>query len=134
MIAHESAEKGEALTADKLSEIFLGLNVKYYGDVVDENDAVKVEWARIPHFYNSFYVYKYATGISAATALASQILAEGAPAVKRYVNFLSSGSSRYSIDLLKGAGVDLSSPEAIKSALNVFTDYLDQFETLLNKK
>jgi oligoendopeptidase F len=134
MIAHEAAEKGEALTADKLSEIFLGLNVKYYGDVVDENDAVKVEWARIPHFYNSFYVYKYATGISAATALASQILAEGAPAVKRYVNFLSSGSSRYSIDLLKGAGVDLSSPEAIKSALNVFTDYLDQFETLLNKK
>ena len=65
MIAHEAAEKGEALTADKLSEIFLDLNRKYYGDVVDDNDAVQVEWARIPHFYNSFYVYKYATGISA---------------------------------------------------------------------
>lgn len=131
MLAHEAAEKGEALTADKLSEIFLALNVKYYGDVVEPNDAVKIEWARIPHFYNSFYVYKYATGISAATALASQILAEGKPAVARYIEFLSSGSSRYSIDLLKGAGVDLSSPDAVKSALNVFTDYLDQFEKLL---
>jgi oligoendopeptidase F len=134
MIAHEAAEKGEALTADKLNEIFLDLNRKYYGDVVDDNDAVKVEWARIPHFYNSFYVYKYATGISAATALASQILSEGAPAVKRYVGFLSSGSSKYSIDLLKGAGVDLSSPKAIKSALDVFKDYLDQFEQLLDAK
>jgi len=134
MLAHEAAEKGEALTADKLSEIFLDLNRKYYGDVVDDNDAVKVEWARIPHFYNSFYVYKYATGISAATALASQILTEGAPAVKRYVNFLSSGSSKYSIDLLKGAGVDLSSPQAIKSALDVFKDYLDQFEQLRGAK
>jgi oligoendopeptidase F len=134
MLAHEAAEKGEALTADKLSEIFLDLNRKYYGDVVDDNDAVKVEWARIPHFYNSFYVYKYATGISAATALASQILSEGAPAVKRYVGFLSSGSSKYSIDLLKGAGVDLSSPKAIKSALDVFKDYLDQFEQLLDQK
>jgi len=133
MIAHEAAENGEALTADKLSEIFLDLNRQYYGDVVEENDAVKIEWARIPHFYNSFYVYKYATGISAATALASQILAEGAPAVKRYVRFLSSGSSKYSIDLLKGAGVDLSSAKAIKSALNVFKDYLDQFEGLIEK-
>ncbi len=131
MLAHEAAEKGEALTADKLSEIFLDLNVKYYGEVVDPDDAVKVEWARIPHFYNSFYVYKYATGISAATALASGILAQGAPEVKKYVKFLSSGSSKYSIDLLKGAGVDLSSSKAIKSALDVFKDYLDQFEALL---
>jgi oligoendopeptidase F len=122
-----------ALTADKLSEIFLDLNRKYYGDVVDENDAVKIEWARIPHFYNSFYVYKYATGISAATALASQITSEGAPAVKRYVNFLSSGSSKYSIDLLKGAGVDLSQPQAVESALKVFEDYLNQFEKLIEK-
>jgi len=134
MLAHQAAENGEALTADKLSQIFLDLNVKYYGDVVDANDAVKVEWARIPHFYNSFYVYKYATGISAATALASGILAQGAPAVKKYVKFLSSGSSRYSIDLLKGAGVDLSSSKAIKSALDVFKDYLDQFEALLNRQ
>jgi oligoendopeptidase F len=133
LLAHEAAENGVALTADKLSEIFLDLNRKYYGDVVDENDAVKIEWARIPHFYNSFYVYKYATGISAATALASQITSEGAPAVKRYVNFLSSGSSKYSIDLLKGAGVDLSQPQAVESALKVFEDYLNQFEKLLEK-
>lgn len=133
LLAHEAAEKGVALTADKLSEIFLELNRKYYGDVVDENDAVKIEWARIPHFYTSFYVYKYATGISAATALASQIVGEGAPAVKRYVNFLSSGSSKYSIDLLKGAGVDLSKPQAVESALKVFEDYLNQFEKLMAK-
>ena len=96
MIAHEAAEKGEALTADKLSEIFLDLNRKYYGDVVDDNDAVQVEWARIPHFYNSFYVYKYATGISAATALASQILSEGAPAVARYTGGEFAGRILYS--------------------------------------
>ncbi|OPZ89772.1 MAG: Oligoendopeptidase F, plasmid [bacterium ADurb.Bin425] len=131
MLAHEAAEKGEALTADKLSEIFLDLNRKYYGDVVDDNDAVKVEWARIPHFYNSFYVYKYATGISAATALSAQILKEGQPAVDRYLKFLSGGCSDFSINLLQGAGVDLSSPDAIKSALDVFTSYLDQLEALI---
>ena len=134
MLAHEAAERGEALTADKLSEIFLDLNKKYYGDCVADDDPVKIEWARIPHFYTSFYVYKYATGISAATALASQIVSEGAPAVKRYVNFLSSGSSKYSIDLLQGAGVDLSKPQAVEAALKVFEDYLNQFEKLLEKK
>ena len=107
------------------------MNKKYYGAVVDDNDAVKVEWARIPHFYNSFYVYKYATGISAATALSAQILKEGQPAVDRYLKFLSGGCSDYSINLLKGAGVDLSSPDAIKSALDVFTAYLDQLEELI---
>lgn len=130
MLAHEAAERGEALTADKLSEIFLDLNKKYYGSCVADDDPVKIEWARIPHFYNSFYVYKYATGISAATALSAQILAEGKPAVDRYLKFLSGGCSDFSINLLKGAGVDLSSPDAIKSALDVFTGYLDQLEAL----
>lgn len=133
MKAHALAEEGVALTADKLSEIFLELNKLYYGDVVTDNDPVKVEWARIPHFYSSFYVYKYATGISAATALASQIIAEGQPAVDRYLKFLSSGSSDSSINLLKGAGVDLSSPQAISSALDVFGQYLDKFEELVNE-
>ena len=133
MKAHALAEEGVALTADKLSEIFLELNKLYYGDVVAEDDPVKIEWARIPHFYSSFYVYKYATGISAATALASQIIAEGKPAVDRYLQFLSSGSSKSSIDLLKGAGVDLSSSKAISSALDVFGQYLDKFEQLVNE-
>lgn len=131
MLAHEAAERGEALTADRLSEIFLDLNKKYYGDCVADDDPVKIEWARIPHFYNSFYVYKYATGISAATALSAQILKEGQPAVDRYLKFLSGGCSDFSINLLQGAGVDLSSPDAIKSALDVFTSYLDQLEALI---
>jgi oligoendopeptidase F len=133
MKAHALAEEGEALTADKLSQIFLELNRLYYGDVVSEDDPVKIEWARIPHFYSSFYVYKYATGISAATALASQIMNEGKPAVDRYLKFLSSGSSQSSINLLKGAGVDLSKPKAISSALDVFGQYLDRFEKLIDQ-
>jgi len=131
MQAHALAEEGVALTADKLSEIFLALNHRYYGDVADQDDPVKIEWARIPHFYSSFYVYKYATGISAATALASQIMAEGKPAVDRYLKFLSSGSSDSSINLLKGAGSDLSSPETISAALDVFEQYLQKFENLV---
>jgi len=130
MKAHALAEEGVALTADKLSEIFLELNRLYYGDVVAEDDPVKIEWARIPHFYSSFYVYKYATGISAATALASKIMSDGKPAVDRYLKFLSSGSSDSSINLLKKAGVDLSSPKTISSALDVFAQYLDRFEKL----
>jgi oligoendopeptidase F len=133
MKAHALAEQNVALTADKLSEIFLDLNKQYYGDVVADDDPVAVEWARIPHFYSSFYVYKYATGISAATALAAGILNEGKPALDRYLKFLSSGSSDTSINLLKGAGVDLSNPKAISSALDVFADYLDQFEKLVNE-
>jgi oligoendopeptidase F len=133
MKAHALAEQGVALTADKLSEIFLELNKLYYGDVVADDDPVAIEWARIPHFYSSFYVYKYATGISAATALASQILSEGKPALDRYLKFLSGGSSDSSINLLKGAGVDLSSPKAISSALDVFADYLNQFEKLVDE-
>jgi oligoendopeptidase F len=130
-LAHEQAEQGQALTADNLSDIFLGLNKKYYGDIVTEDDAVKIEWARIPHFYNSFYVYKYATGISAATALSRMILEEGKPAVERYLRFLSSGSSNYSINLLQDAGVDLAKPVSINEALKVFESYLQQFEELL---
>ena len=85
-------------------------------------------WSRIPHFYRSFYVYQYATGISAATALASGILKEGQPAVDRYLNFLKSGSSDYSINLLKGAGVDMSTPAPIQAAFDAFATYLDLFE------
>lgn len=94
------------------------------------DDAIEIEWARIPHFYSSFYVYQYATGISAATALAKQIVSEGQPAVLRYLGFLSSGSSDYSIELLKKAGVDLSSPQPIQDALDTFSKYVDEFDSL----
>jgi len=128
--AHAKAEAGEALTPELLSAIFRGLNDKYYGPVVTVDDEIDIEWARIPHFYSSFYVYQYATGISASAALASQILSEGAPAVARYKRFLSSGSSDYSINLLRDAGVDLSTPQPIQAALDTFGKYLDELEAL----
>jgi hypothetical protein len=111
--AHARAEGGESLTPELLCQIFKGLNGQYYGPEVTVDELIENEWARIPHFYSSYYVYQYATGISAAAALASQILAEGAPARDRYLSFLSSGSSDYSIALLRGAGVDLSTPQPV---------------------
>lgn len=129
--AHERAEAGEALTHEVLCKIFKDLNDRFYGAEVHVDQLIENEWMRIPHFYSSFYVYQYATGISAATALARQIVSEGEPAVQRYLRFLSSGSSRYSIDLLREAGVDLSSPAPIQQALDTFAEYLDEFEKLV---
>lgn len=130
-IAHEKAESGEALTADKLSEIHYELNKKYHGPGVNVDNEIAIEWARIPHFYRSFYVYKYATGMSAAVALSQRILSEGQPAVDRYLQFLSRGSSMYSIDLLRDAGVDVSTPQPVLSALDRFEKRLDEMEKLL---
>lgn len=130
-IAHERAEAGEALTADLLSEIHYDLNKLYYGKSIVVDEDVAIEWARIPHFYSSFYVYKYATGISAANALSQQIIHEGQPAVDRYLNFLSKGGSDYSINLLRDAGVDMTSREPVRQALHMFGTRLDQMEALL---
>lgn len=130
-IAHEKAEAGQALTPDVLCGIHRELNEKYYAPAVELDDMIGIEWARIPHFYSSFYVYQYATGISTALSLAQQIVSEGEPAVKRYLKFLSSGSSDYSINLLRDAGVDLSTPAPIQQAFDAFAGYLDQFEELL---
>ncbi len=129
-IIHEKAEQGESLTPQLLSQVYYDLNVLYYGkDMVVDKD-IEMEWARIPHFYNSFYVYKYATGFSAATSFAKQILDEGEPAVERYLGFLKSGGSDYSINILKRAGVDMSSTEPIKQGMSVFKDLLEQMESL----
>lgn len=129
-IIHETAEQGESLTPQAFSQIYYDLNLKYYGEdmVVDKN--IEMEWARIPHFYSSFYVYKYATGFSAATSFSKQILDEGQSAVDRYLGFLKSGGSDYSINILNHAGVDMSSPQPIKQAMSVFKDLLDQMEAL----
>lgn len=127
---HEKVENGEALTADSLSDYYADLNKKYYGDGVVADDDIALEWARIPHFYSAFYVYQYATGISAAEALSQQVLKEGAPAVERYLRFLSTGSSRYSIDQLRDAGVDMAGPGPVRSALKVFSGLLDEMENL----
>ncbi len=132
-IIHAKAEEGEALTPQLLSQIYYDLNVQYYGkDMVVDKD-IEMEWARIPHFYTSFYVYKYATGFSAATSFAKQILDEGKPAVDRYLGFLKSGGSDYSINILKKAGVDMSSPEPIRQAMSVFQGLIEQMEQLTAK-
>jgi oligoendopeptidase F len=128
---HSRAEQGEPLTADTLSAMYRAINQKYYGGVAVVDDLTDIEWARIPHFYSSFYVYQYATGISAASSLVQQILHEGKPAVDRYLKFLSSGSSDYSIELLKKAGVDMTSPEPIRQALQLFDAHLTQMEELI---
>lgn len=129
-IIHEKAEQGEALTPQELSKIYYDLNVQYYGNDMVVDKDIEMEWARIPHFYTSFYVYKYATGFSAATSFAKQITEEGAPAVERYLGFLKSGGSDYSINILKKAGVDMSSPEPIRQAMSVFEGLIAQMEQL----
>lgn len=127
------AENGEALTADLLDSMWHDLNVKYYGPQMVVDKALNAEWSRIPHFYYNFYVYQYVTGFSAANALAYQILNEGEPARARYVNFLKSGGSDYSIDLLKKAGVDMSSPEPVKITIQRFERMMDELEKLLQE-
>jgi oligoendopeptidase F len=132
-LIHQKLQNNEALTADLLTQEYYALNKKYFGDediVIDEE--IGLEWARIPHFYYNYYVYQYATGFSAATALCKQILEEGEPAVKRYIDFLSSGSSDYPIEVLKKAGVDMASADPIKNACKVFEEKLSELEQLLS--
>lgn len=128
---HDQAEAGVPLTADAMSEWYFELNKKYFGDQIVIDEEIAMEWARIPHFYMNFYVYQYATGYSAATALAKQILDEGEPAVTRFVDYLKAGNSDYPIEVLKKAGVDMTSPEPIQQALNVFEETLNELEALL---
>ena len=128
---YSQAEQGEPLTADTLTAMYTALNQTYYGAETVIDDLIGIEWARIPHFYYNFYVYQYATGISAAASLVQQILQDGQPAVDRYLKFLSSGSSDYSIALLKKAGVDMASPQPIRQALQLFESHLTQLEQLL---
>lgn len=132
-LIYAKAESGETLTADLLDEIWQELNIKYYGPDIVVDKEINVEWARIPHFYWHFYVYQYVTGYAAATALADQIQKEGQPAQERYLNFLRSGGSDYSIDILKRAGVDMSSPKPIEVTLQKFSSLLDELEKILNE-
>lgn len=127
---HTRAEAGEALTADALSGRYYDLVARYHGPEVTLDEEIAWEWARIPHFYYNFYVYQYATGLSAALALSRQILTDGQPAVERYLRFLGSGASRSSIDLLRDAGVDMTTPEPIQAAMDRFEALLDELEAL----
>lgn len=112
--------EGRGITADALCNLYLELNRDYYGPDMTMDDAIALEWARIPHFYYEYYVYQYATGFAAACALSQRILDEGEPAVRDYLGFLKSGSSKPPIDLLRGAGVDMASPEPVDRALQWF--------------
>lgn len=125
--SHSSVEKGEPLTKESMCAEYLRLNKEYYGDAVVSDDEIKYEWARIPHFYRAFYVYKYATGIISATAIVRRILTEGEPAVKDYFKFLSSGNSAGPVELLKIAGADLTTDEPFNAAFKEFEDALDEF-------
>ncbi len=133
-LIHKKAQEGEALTPDLLTSLYYDLNKKYFGTELVIDEEIGLEWSRIPHFYYNYYVYQYATGFSAAAALSKQILEEGQPAVERYIEFLKSGSSDYPIEVLKKAGVDMTSPEPVKEALQVFEEKLNELEELLFEK
>lgn len=130
--AHSRAEKGEPLTKELLCEIYGRIGRNYYGNDVEHDFHISCEWARIPHFYRSFYVYKYATGITAAINIANRILSEGKPAVEDYFKFLSSGSSSDPVSLLKIAGVNLETKAPFEYAMKEFGDTLAQFEKLMD--
>jgi oligoendopeptidase F len=130
---HAKAQNNEPLTAESLTKDYYELNKKYFGGKdITIDEEIGLEWSRIPHFYYNYYVYQYATGYSAATALSKQILEEGEPAVKRYLDFLKAGSSDYPIEVLKKAGVDMTSPEPVKGACKVFEEKLNEMEQLLS--
>ena len=129
--AHAMAERGEALNPAALNALYRGLVADYFGPELVLDEEVQYEWARIPHFYRPFYVYKYATGYSTAVALSEGILTEGEPAVRRYLEFLSMGGSAYPLDELRHAGVDLATPAPVNAALEKFGRILDDAERTL---
>lgn len=130
-ITHEKTAAGETLNAQSLCRIYGDLNALYFGPDMTNDPEISLEWARIPHFYMPFYVYQYATGFSAAIALSHRILTEGQPVVEDYINFLKAGGSDYPINVLKKAGVDMTTKFPVASALSVFSSVLDEAEKVI---
>ena len=130
-IVHKMTDEGETLNCEQLCKIYYELNEKYYGTDIVIDKEIEMEWARIPHFYSSFYVYQYATGFSAAIALSKKIMEEGESAVEDYKKFLKAGSSDYPIEILKLAGVDMGQREPVELAMKMFEKLLDEFEELI---
>ena len=130
--AHAKVEAGEALTKESLNELYYGLNKAYYGDGIIHDEQIAYEWARIPHFYNAFYVYKYATGIISAISIVKRILTEGESAVQDYFTFLSSGGCEDPVSILKKAGVDLTTTVPFEAAMEEFAATLQEFKSLLD--
>ena len=132
MLVHKKLEQGENLTQESLCQLYHDINVLYYGPNIVVDKEIDYEWMRIPHFYTSFYVYQYATGYSAAIACSKKILEEGKTAADSYIkHFLSGGSSKDPIDLLKDIGVDMNTPTPVENALCVFEEYLKKFEEVV---
>ena len=127
----QMVDAGQTLTADVLCAEYRRLAELYYGPDMEVDEEIAIEWARIPHFYYDYYVFQYATGYAAAIALSRRILSEGEPAVKDYLGFLSGGCSKSPIDLLKGAGVDMTGPQPVNDALALFGELLDEMESLM---
>ena len=134
MRTHQMAEAGQPLTAEAMDGLYRELFQRYYGPDLSLDSLADYEWSRVPHFYRSFYVYQYATSYAAATALSQKILAEGQPAVDRYLGFLKAGNSEYPIDVLKKAGVDMTTPAPIEATVAKFSQLLDEMERLWDSK
>lgn len=128
---HSAQAKGQVLSCQFLNDTYFNINKKYYGEKVNYDQRIALEWARIPHFYTSFYVYQYATGISAASVFAKRILDKENNAIEHYLNFLKSGNSDYPLNVLLKSGLDMSNPEAIYTTLNLFDERLQQLKTLI---
>ena len=129
---YKKVEDGEIITYDLLWDYYYELNKKFFGNNVIIDEEIKYEWARIPHFYMNFYVYQYATGLSAASTIVSNILNEKENAKDDYLKFLTLGGSMYPIDELKVAGVDMTKPEAIEKAIQMFDEIIDEFKEIYN--
>lgn len=130
-IMHEKYANGESLTEDNFSQTYYNLNKLYYGEDVVSDENIRYEWARIPHFYSSFYVYKYATGLSSAIAIAHKILSGDEKARDAYLKLLSSGGSNYPLELLREAGIDMTTKEPILSAIDMFDEKLEELKQLI---
>ena len=131
-IIHEKVENGEVLTPDNLSQTYLELNKKYYGNDIISDEYISYEWMRISHFYNAFYVYKYATGISIASRIVNDILENKENAKENYLKFLASGGSDYSLNILKNVGIDIVNDDTIDIAIKMFNDTLEEFIKVMN--
>ena len=130
-VIHEKVGKGISLSAEDLNKIYYDLNKKYFGDSIVIDEEIQYEWARIPHFYSNFYVYKYATGISAAITIASKILKNREPYIRKYIDMLKQGCSKKSIELLKMVDVDLESKETYLNTIKYYQEKTKQLEELL---
>ena len=130
---HVEDAKGTALTSDFLDQAYGKLNKKYYGPSVEEDPEISLEWARIPHFYYNYYVFQYATGFSAASALSDKILNGKTDALNAYLTYLKSGNSDYPIEVMKKAGVDMTKADYLKDAMHVFESRMNELEDLVQE-